>query len=67
MSKPRGYDDKSLVSASVSKLARLRCTLEPSLLLPLNDDGAVDILLSWEAPVSIWKGNEPSPLLAVEL
>ena len=66
MSKPRGYDDKSLVSASVSKLARLRCTLEPSLLLPLNDDGAVDILLSWEAPGSIWKGNEPSPLLAVE-
>ena len=53
------------MSASVSKLARLRCVTEP-LLLELNDDGAVETLLASGAPESIWKGNEPSPLLAVE-
>ena len=54
------------MSASVSRLARLRCAPEPSL-LELNEDGAVETLLSWGAlPESIWKGNEPSPLLTVE-
>ena len=65
MSKPRGYDDRSLVSASVSKLARFRW-LDASLEV-LNDEGAVDVAVSGGAPESIWKGNEPSPLLTVEL
>lgn len=65
MSKPSGYDDRSLVRARVSRLARLRM-LEPS--LPAYADGGGDEGgLPWEAPESIWKGNEPRPLLAVEL
>ena len=44
LSKPSGYDERSLVSASVSRLARLRCPLES--LLEVNEDGAVETLLS---------------------
>lgn len=50
-----GYDDRSLVSASVSSDARWR---------PRNDDGGddEDDALSVPFPESIWKGNDPSPV-----
>jgi len=57
-SNPRGYDDRSLVSARVSKLARWR-----PLLMPLN---AVGGLASELFPESIWNGKDPRPDDAVE-
>ncbi len=64
MSKPRGYDERSLVSASVSRLARFRM-LDPSL-PEYADGGGEDGVLS-DVPESIWNVNEPRPLLTVEL
>lgn len=56
LSNPKGYDDRSLVSASVSRLARWR---------PLYAEGTLDSLC--ELPVSIWKVNDPNPEDAVDI
>lgn len=57
VSKLSGYDDRSLVSASVSRLARVR---------PKNDDGGKPADATSDVPESIWKGNDPSPLVIVD-
>jgi len=57
-SKLRGYDDKSLVSASVSKLARC---------LPMKEDGGDDDEeLSTPFPESIWNGKDERPFEKVD-
>ena len=55
LSNPRGYEERSLVRARVSRLALWR---------PVVGTGGL-ALLSVE-PVSIWKGNDPRPDDAVD-
>ncbi len=57
LSKASGYEAKSLVIASVSRLALWR---------PITGTGGIE-LTSVDELVSIWNGNEPRPEDAVEI